>query len=131
MNPLSLQETLITSDTVFSREIKKIIVKDELSKIVKDIEIQNKERQKETWPEREPMDGLEIEQILEILDRTTQRYWVKFHEEDIFENYDLEGLTLFVKSVEVEDINDGLYRCSTTLKMINEEIILSLEGGDS
>ncbi len=128
MEPKTLKTLLIQSDTM-SDWIKQTIVKDELTKLVHQSETLVKETQKERWPGREPRGGLEMPQILEILDQTTGRYWIWVTEEEIFENHDLESLIKVIKECDDDsEIDDGFFKFGgTTLKMIQKDIIPSFE----
>ncbi len=82
MNPKSLKTLLVTSDTVFSREIKQTILRDEAIKIVDEQLEHVKQQQLEI--KQKACSCLSYNEILVILEQLTGHYWIYMYEERIY-----------------------------------------------
>jgi hypothetical protein len=82
MEVSTLQDTIIKSDSLFSQDVKRTIVHDEVGKKVKEIDERRKIRIGRFYKGGDI--DMEIEDVLEVLEASTGEYWVWIHEEYTF-----------------------------------------------
>lgn len=122
MEPSSLLTTIINSDSLFSRDIKRTIVKDGITKMVLELEegvmIKNKDC-------KYTSKDLEMEDMLSILEHGKYEYWVWNHDIRTCSRYDLDELKEFIDaySGEYDDsIYDEYYFSHKTIEVVKDII---------
>ncbi len=108
MEPTTLKTLLTESDDVFSREIKAAICKEETQKMVEKLSaVTRKDYTVASPTEKVPEAVLSYDDIMSLLERNTEYYWMYDFEERMYISYDFEGLKEEVIAISGDE--DGFF----------------------
>jgi len=130
---------VVSLTTVTLGEVNDFIVAKEISRIHDEIKSEPKKSSvDEKFHRPADIGDSDIYQVLELLDRITNRYWVYYGEDEVFYNNDYKSLVSVLEDAEegkdydYSYIDEGYYIFgNATLKMIKEKIVPFLFNTDN